>query len=113
MYWNQGGGDDDGDGTQVVAPTQVSENGSQGDIPPPTATPADEPAELVVEPGVVPDLTSQHIIAAITALTDADMQYVVIEVESEDVSEGIIFNQSPPPGTPTDDETVVTILAAR
>jgi beta-lactam-binding protein with PASTA domain len=67
----------------------------------------------VIEDGVTPDLVGQHLLVAITDLTDADMQYVVVEVDNESGPSGIIFNQSPLAGTPLADDTVVTVLASR
>lgn len=108
MFWNRGG---DG-ATSVVVPDPISDNGGQG-AEPPNGPFAGPDAELVIEEGIVPDLEAHHLLVAITALTDAGMRYVVVEVENEDVPQGIIFNQSPSPGTPADDDTVVTILASR
>ena len=108
MFWDRGSG---GSESPVTVQDQVPGNGDQGGGPP--NIPVDEPGELVIEDGVTPDLVAQHLLVAITALTDAGMPYVVVEVENAAVPSGIIFNQSPLPGTPLDDDTVVTILASR
>lgn len=108
MFWNRGG---DGE-TSVTVPDPISDNGSQGGGPP--NGPFDGPdAELVIEEGIVPDLEAHHLLVAITALTDAGIRYVVVELENGDVPQGIIFGQSPSPGSPLDDDTVVTITASR
>lgn len=110
MFWNRGG--DDGP-MQVVAPETVeTNNGSQGGGQP-TITVEPTNAPLVIEEGVVPDLIDEHLVVAVTALRDAGLPYVVIEVETEQAAEGIIFSQSPPPGTATDDNTVITLTASR
>ncbi len=108
MFWDRGG---DGE-TAVTVPDPIADNGRQGGGSPdgPFVGPD---AELVVEEGIVPDLEAHHLLVAITALTDAGMRYMVVEVENEDVAQGIIFSQSPAPGSPANDSTVVTITASR
>ncbi|MCH8850563.1 MAG: helix-turn-helix domain-containing protein [Chloroflexi bacterium] len=108
MFWDRGGG---GSESPVLVQEPTPSNGRQGAEPP--NVPVDEPGELVIEDGVTPDLVAQHLLVAITALTDAGMPYVVVEVENAAVPSGIIFNQSPLAGTPLDGDTVVTILASR
>ena len=108
MFWGQGGGGSD---SPVLVQDATPSNGNQGGGPP--IVPVDEPGELVIEDGVTPDLAAQHLLVAITALTDAGVPYVVVEVDNEAVPSGIIFNQSPLAGTPLDDDTIVTILASR
>lgn len=109
MFWDRGGGGSDTPVSVVEDP--IPGNGSQGAEPP--NIPVDEPGELVIEEGVTPDLVAQHLLVAITALTDAGVPYVVVEVEHDTVPSGIIFNQSPLAGTPLADDVVVTLLASR
>ncbi len=108
MFWGQGGGGSD---SPVLVQDATPSNGNQGGGQP--IVPVDEPGELVIEDGVTPDLAAQHLLVAITALTDAGVPYVVVEVDNDAVPSGIIFNQSPLAGTPLDDDTIVTILASR
>ena len=108
LFWNRG----DGGETLVSSPPTIEQpDGFGAEQPTP---PADAPRQpLTVEPGIVPDLETEHVLVAIVALTEAGMRYVVIEVENADVDEGIIFQQSPSPGTPIDVDTIVTIVASR
>ena len=108
MFWDRGSGGGD---SPITVQQPVSDNGGQGGGPP--NVPVDGPGELVIEDGVTPDLVAQHLLVAITALTDAGVPYVVVEVDNDAVPTGIIFNQSPVAGTPLDDDTVLTILASR
>ena len=108
MFWNRGDG---GSETPVFVENPAPDNGSEGSEPP--NIPFDEPGELVIVDGVTPELGGQHLLVAITALAEAGMPYVVVEVENDAVPSGIIFNQSPPPGTTVGEDTVVTILASR
>jgi beta-lactam-binding protein with PASTA domain len=41
------------------------------------------------------------------------MRYMIVEVENDDVAKEIVFDQSPSPGTATDDNTVVTLMVSR
>jgi cytoskeletal protein RodZ len=108
FFWNRGGGGE----TLVSNPPVVEQpDGFGAEQPTP---PADAPRQpLTVEPGIVPDLEAEHVLVAIAALAEAGMRYVVVEVENADVDEGIIFQQSPSPGTPIDADTVVTVVASR
>ena len=99
LFWDRGG---DGETTSGLPGTLGS------DQPTP---PVDQP--LVVEPGVVPDLVSQPLQKAISALEQAGVPYLVIEVTNDDVPAGEVFEQNPPPDTTADDDTVVTLLVSR
>ncbi len=99
FFWDRGG---DGETTSGLSGTFGSDQ--------PTA-PIDQP--LFVEPGVVPDLVSQPLQKAISALEQAGVPYLVIEVTNDDVPAGEVFEQSPPPDTPADDDTVVTLVVSR
>ncbi|MCH7511311.1 MAG: PASTA domain-containing protein, partial [Chloroflexi bacterium] len=68
---------------------------------------------LIVEPGVVPNLLSQPLQAALSALDEAQLPYLVIEVTNADSALGLVFQQSPPAGTEADDATVVTLMVSR
>ena len=108
LFWNRGGG-----GETLVSNPPVSEQPDSFGAEQPTP-PDDAPRPpLTVEPGIVPDLETEHVLVAITALVEAGMRYVVVEIENAEVAEGIIFQQSPSPGTPIDADTVITIVASR
>jgi hypothetical protein len=108
MFWDRGG---DGGESPITVQEPIPTNGDQGGGQP--GIPVDGPGELVIEEGVTPDLDAQHLLVAVSALTDAGVPYVVVEVDNDAVPSGIIFNQSPLAGTPLEDDTVVTILASR
>lgn len=108
LFWNRGGGESE----SVTNPPAVEEPNGQGAEPPNTPT-GEPPAAPVVEPGIVPDLEDEHVVVAVNALAEADLRYVVVEVENDDVEAGIVFQQSPSPGTEIDENTVVTLVASR
>jgi len=108
LFWNRGG---EGE-SEVTGPPTVQEPIGQGGADGPPAV--DRPAPTVaVEQGIVPDLEETHVLTAINAVTRNEMRYLVIELDNDDVPVGMVFQQSPSPGTPADDNTVVTLLVSR
>lgn len=103
LFWDRGGG-----GTSLTSgpPANGTSFGSDQPTPP-------EPQPLIVEPGVVPNLLSQPLQAALSALDEAQLPYLVIEVTNDDSVLGQVFQQSPPAGTEADDATVVTLMVSR
>lgn len=65
------------------------------------------------DPGIVPDLVMQHGIVAVATLRAAEMPYIVIQVENEDLPSGTVFLQSPTAGTKLEENMVVSLLASR
>lgn len=108
LFWNRGGGSE----TQVVVPPVVEQPTGLG-AEQPTVVIVEPRPPLTIQPGVTPNLETEHVLVAITALEAAGMRYIVIEVVNEDVAEGVIFQQSPSPGTLLEADTVITIVAAR
>ncbi len=107
LFWNRGDGEE-----RVAGPPQVGEFVGEGAEEPIVTTDQLPPAP-VVEPGIVPDLEGQPALSALKALFDADLRYLIIEVESDDVPAEIVFRQSPSPGTTVEQDTVVTLLVSR
>jgi hypothetical protein len=98
------GGDEGGatvSNPPITSPNQGAEPGNQ-------PTPG-----IAVEPGVVPELKEQNLLAAMIALNQAGIQTFVVQVEREDVEPGIVFSQSPTAGSPVEDDTIVTLMAGR
>ncbi len=108
LFWNRGG---EGE-TMVSGPPTADESLGQGGADTPLF--GDEaPPTVEVEAGVVPDMESRNVLVALNALWEANLRYLIIEVENKDVDEGTVFQQSPSPGTRTEDDTVVTLLVSR
>jgi cytoskeletal protein RodZ len=105
LFWNRGG---DGEETVTSNPPAVTQPTGQGAEEQPST-----PGPIEVEPGVVPDLEDEHVLVALTALQDAGLRYLIVEVENGDVAQEIVFDQSPTAGTEAEDDTVVTLLVAR
>lgn len=108
LFWNRGG---EGESTVSASPTadeSIREGGADpppfGDRPPPT---------VPLEEGIVPDLEERNVLVALNGLWEAELRYLIIEVENENVDPGIVFRQSPSPGSPTNEDTVVTLLVSR
>jgi beta-lactam-binding protein with PASTA domain len=86
------------------------------ELPPDEALPPEEAQGQPIEPtapGVVPDFERAAIDAALAVLGDKGMKYVVIQVENRDVPEGLVFDQSPPPGSELEDDESVTLVVSR
>jgi hypothetical protein len=103
LFWNRGGGGEE----RVSNPPAGL--GAEQHTPEAGATVA-APETI---PGVVPDLEAQNILAAIAALADAELPYLVIELDHNQAPAGTVFQQSPSSGTVADDNTVVTLLVSR
>ncbi len=107
LFWSRGGGEE----AQTVVPPPVETPSGQGAE---AFTPTDAaPPTVVVEAGVVPDLVEEHVFLALGALRAADLTYVVIEVENDDIGSQFVFAQNPSPQTAADGSTVVTLLVSR
>lgn len=104
LFWNRGGGGGEQTVSSNPQATQVpAGQGGGGQTPPP----------LQVATGEVPDLENQHVLVALTALHDAKVRYLIVEVDNKDVPKEIVFKQSPSAGTAIQDNTVVTLLVSR
>jgi transcriptional regulator with XRE-family HTH domain len=108
LFWNRGA---EGESSVSGAPTADQSIGQGGADPPPTD--GRPPPTVPVEEGVVPDVETRHVLVALNALWEAELRYLIIEVENEDVDPGIVFQQSPSPGSPTEEDTVLTLLVSR
>jgi transcriptional regulator with XRE-family HTH domain len=109
LFWNRGG---DGEEAVTSGPPQVEEPSGEGGevVEPPLG---EQPAPVDVQQGVVPAVEEQHVLAAIVAVREAGLRYIVFEVENDDAPEKTVFSQSPSPGTRAEDSTVVTLLVSR
>ena len=94
--------------------------------PPPVAPSVEAPPEEVLAPeepqgrpiaptapALVPDFEGATLDAALAVLSDKAMKYVVIEVENKEVPEGLVFDQSPAPGSQLEDDESVTLVVSR
>jgi cytoskeletal protein RodZ len=89
---------------------------SPEEVPTAEAAPPEEVQGRPIEPtgpGLVPDFQGATLDAALAVLRDKGMRYVVIEVENKDVPQGLIFDQSPTPGSEVGDDDSVTLVVSR
>jgi len=113
LYRSNSGGEEAA--TSVPAASEV-EGASEEAAPAvvePTPLPAIARPVGPVIPGRVPDLQSVDVESALAALQEADISYVVIEVKNDDVPRGLVFQQSPAPGSKADPRTPVTLVVSR
>ncbi len=104
LFWDRG------DGTETVT-NGGQETGLGGSD---TLPGVDQPLPpLVVEPGIVPDLEGHDVVVVINALVEAELPYLIVEIENEEIPPSIVYRQSPSPGTEVDQDTVITLLVGR
>lgn len=104
LFWDRGGEE----GEMASGPLPAGAGAEE------VVSPMDQPGPAVlVEPGVVPDLETQHVLVAISALLEAELRYLIVEVQNDDVPDGLVFQQSPSPGTMAEEDTVVALLVSR
>ena len=63
-----------------------------------------------VEKGVVPNLTGVSVDAALDALTQAELDYFIVETDSVEGTPGIVASQDPEPGSDLNGDGSVTLV---
>ncbi len=114
LLYRSGSGNEE-PATSVPATTEAGVTAEEATPAPGESTPLPAIARPVgpVIPGRVPDLQSVDVESALAALQEADINYVVIEVENDQVPRGLVFQQSPAPGSKADPSTPVTLVVSR
>jgi transcriptional regulator with XRE-family HTH domain len=107
LFWHRGGGGNESVRSQPTVAQPVGQGAEQ-----PTETLGGS-QPIVAQPGVVPDLRNQNVLAAIHALDQAGLKYFVIEVKSGAAQKELVLQQSPSPGTPLSPGGVVTLVVGR
>ena len=108
LFWSRGG--DSAVTTTSVPPAEVGVGQGSDQVIPPAGQ---APAPLIIETGIVPDLEDRNVLVAMKALVDAQLPYLVIEIEAEGVPAAIVMEQSPSPGTEAGEGMVVTLTVSR
>jgi hypothetical protein len=98
---------DDGDASETTASNTAAGGEALGGGPRP-GRPVGE-----IEKGVVPDLAGVSVDAALDALTQAELDYVVVETDAIGGTPGIIASQDPAPGTKPNGDASVTLVVPR
>jgi transcriptional regulator with XRE-family HTH domain len=102
--------DGGGDGTNVQAPETSPTTEAQGGAPQPGV--GGRPVGPV-EKDVVPNLAGVRLDDALTALQEAEIDFIVIETDAADGAPGVVTSQNPGAGTQADDSTSVTLMVPR
>lgn len=89
-------------GGQVEAPTTSSE-----------ADPVQGRAIAPIRPGQYPNFVEADKVSALAVLRDNDMNYMIVEVYSEDVPEGLVMSQQPPAGNEAAADGAITLVVSR
>lgn len=106
FVWISSRGGEDGSPPSASNGTVTTGEGLGGG--PVTGRPVGEVAK-----GVVPDLSGVSIDAALDALTQAQLDYVVVETDAVDGTPGIVASQDPAPGTKPGGGASVTLVVPR
>ncbi len=102
LFWDRGGDS-----------ASVTNGGQQIGLGGPSVESPSDQTPLVVEPGIVPDVEGRDLLVVIGALVEADLAYLIIEVDNEQVPPGLVLRQSPSPGSELEPDTVLSLLVSR
>jgi transcriptional regulator with XRE-family HTH domain len=112
LYLSSRGGDGGADATGVQAPGEsvptTAPEGEGGGPQPALGRPIGD-----VEKDVVPDLAGARLDDALTALRQAEIDYVVVETDTAEGTPGVVSSQDPAPGTHASGSTSVTLVVPR
>jgi transcriptional regulator with XRE-family HTH domain len=109
LFWHRGGGGSESVQSQPTVAQPVGQGAEQ-----PTETLGGNGSRpIVAQPGVVPDLRDQNVLAAIDALDQAGLKFFVIELKSSDAKKELVLQQSPSSGAPLSQGGVVTLVVGR
>jgi serine/threonine-protein kinase len=93
----------------------TTSNGGQVQAPPVTnsAGPATGKAIAPIRPGQYPDFVGADLVSSLAVLRDNDMNYVIIQVNSDSVPAGLVISQSPAAGGSASDGSAITLVVSR
>jgi Helix-turn-helix domain/PASTA domain len=66
-----------------------------------------------IRPGLYPDFVGADRASALSVLYDNEMNFVIVEVYSNDTPEGLVMSQSPKAGTDATDDTAITLTVSK
>ena len=66
-----------------------------------------------IRPGLYPDFILADLPSAFSVLFENDMNFVIIEVYSDSVPEGLVINQKPGPGAEAGEDSAITLTVSK
>jgi transcriptional regulator with XRE-family HTH domain len=66
-----------------------------------------------IRPGLYPDFVGADLASAISVLYDNGMNFVIVEVYSSDVPEGLVISQNPEAGSKADEDSAITLTVSK
>jgi cytoskeletal protein RodZ len=95
--------------------TDTTTSGGAVDAPPSSGAtgPVQGKAIGPIRPGVYPDFVGADLPSSLSVLYDNDMNFVIVEVYSEDVPEGLVISQKPAAGAKADADTAITLNVSK
>jgi cytoskeletal protein RodZ len=94
--------------TQTTAGGAVEAPASDG-----SSSPVQGRAISPIRPGLYPDFVGADLASAISVLYDNGMNFVIVEVYSSDVPQGLVISQNPAPGSKSDEDTAITLTVSK
>jgi cytoskeletal protein RodZ len=93
----------------------ATSSGGQVEAPPlgNSANPAQGKAIAPIRPGQYPEFLGADLVSALAVLRDNDMNYLIVETNSDSVAKGIVISQSPSAGGKANEDTAITLVVSR
>ncbi len=100
-----------------VAATSRTETTAGGAVDAPSSSnptgPIQGQAIGPIRPGVYPDFIGADLASAVSVLYDNQMNFVIVEVYSDDTPEGLVISQKPSAGSKADEDTAITLTVSK
>jgi transcriptional regulator with XRE-family HTH domain len=66
-----------------------------------------------IRPGLYPDFIGADLPSAVSVLYDNQLNFVIVEVYSAEIPEGLVISQKPSPGADADEDTAITLTVSK
>jgi beta-lactam-binding protein with PASTA domain len=66
-----------------------------------------------IRPGLYPDFVGADLASSLSVLNDNGMNFVIIEVHSDSVPQGLVINQKPGPGANASEDSAITLTVSK
>ncbi len=100
-----------------VAATSQTETTAGGAVDAPSSSnptgPIQGKAIGPIRPGVYPDFIGADLASAVSVLYDNQMNFVIVEVYSDDTPEGLVISQKPSAGSKAAEDTAITLTVSK
>jgi len=100
---------------ETPATSAQTASGGAVQAPPVTspAAPVQGRAISPIRPGQYPDFVGADLVSSLAVLRDNQMNYLIVQVYSEETPKDIVISQTPPMGSKADDDSAITLVVSR